>query len=53
MSYTWTLPIQPSPEIFGLDKNCNITCAQTESLDLLQCLLDMTAGGGAGDAGGR
>jgi dynein heavy chain len=43
--YIRTLPLVPSPEAFGMDSNCAITCAQSDSMELLQGLLAASAKG--------
>eukprot|EP00747_Dinoflagellata_sp_TGD_P112719 gnl/TRDRNA2_/TRDRNA2_171542_c1_seq6.p1 gnl/TRDRNA2_/TRDRNA2_171542_c1~~gnl/TRDRNA2_/TRDRNA2_171542_c1_seq6.p1 ORF type:complete len:647 (+),score=142.57 gnl/TRDRNA2_/TRDRNA2_171542_c1_seq6:121-2061(+) len=50
LNYIKTLPIQPSPEVFGLHENCEITCSESESLSLLEDILSMAprASGGGG-----
>ena len=39
MSYIKSLPINDTPEIFGLHDNANITFAQNETFSLLSCIL--------------
>jgi dynein heavy chain len=41
LAYIRTLPINDSPEIFGLHENANITFAQNETLNLLSSLLKL------------
>jgi dynein heavy chain len=43
--YIRTLPLVPAPEAFGMDSNCAITCAQSDSMELLQGLLAVSAKG--------
>merc|ERR1719405_372042 len=43
--YIRTLPLVPGPEAFGMDPNCAITCAQSDSFELLQGLLAVSAKG--------
>ncbi|KAF4673078.1 Dynein heavy chain 1, axonemal [Perkinsus chesapeaki] len=52
MKYILTLPLNPSPEAFGMHENCNITCAQTEAETLLAGMIEM-APSGAGEGGGK
>ena len=44
------LPINDSPEIFGLHENANITFANNETSDLLGCIIS-TGGGSSGGKG--
>jgi len=49
IDYLKTLPLQPSPEAFGLDENCEITTSVNESTALLNSMLSMApkqSGGG-------
>lgn len=49
MSYLRSLPINDTPEIFGLHENANITFAQNETIRVLSSLLALqpkTAKGG-------
>ena len=49
MQYIKSLPINDTPEIFGLHENANITFAQNETLNQLNALLKLqpkTAMGG-------
>jgi len=50
LAYLRTLPITPSPQIFGLHENCEITCAESESMQILEDVLSMAprASGGGG-----
>jgi len=50
IAYLKTLPITPSPEIFGLHENCELTCAETEGMQLLEDLMSTMprASGGGG-----
>merc|ERR550514_484482 len=41
LDYLRELPMAPSPEAFGLHENCNITCAQGETAELLEGMLEM------------
>jgi len=50
MDYIKTLPINDTPEIFGLHDNANITFAQAESYTVLANLVALQSGGGS--AGG-
>lgn len=51
MEYIKTLPINDTPEIFGLHDNANITFAQAESYTVLADLVTLQAGGGGAGAG--
>jgi len=49
LTYLRTLPLTPSPEVFGLHENCELTCAETEAMTLLEDLMSTmprTSGGG-------
>jgi len=51
--YLRTLPLTPSPEIFGLHENCELTCAETEAMQLLEDIMatmPRTSGGGGQSA---
>jgi dynein heavy chain, axonemal len=50
LDYIKTLPLNPSPEAFGLHENAEITTNQIETIDLLENVLMMQprAGGGSG-----
>merc|ERR1719193_533662 len=50
--YIRSLPLNPNPEAFGMDENCNIGCAENEALNLLTGILNVTAKGG-GSGGGQ
>jgi len=51
LNYLRGLPIMTPPEVFGLHGNCEITCAEAESLALLEDVLNMTSGSGGGGGG--
>ena len=51
MEYIKSLPIQDTPEIFGLHDNANITFAQNETTSCLANLLVLEAGSGSGGGG--
>jgi dynein heavy chain len=51
--YIKTLPLQTSPEAFGLDENCAITCSITDSNTILTNILNMAPSGGGGGGGGK
>merc|ERR1711871_1582844 len=54
LEYVSTLPINPAPEVFGLDDNADITCAQNEMLKMFQIVVSLDgAGGGGGGGGGK
>jgi dynein heavy chain len=50
IDYVKTLPLVTAPEAFGMDDNCEITCAMTESNQILESTLAMapskSSGGG-------
>jgi dynein heavy chain len=50
ISYIRTLPIAPHPEVFGLDGNCEIACAEAEANSYLEGMLSMAprSSGGTG-----
>ncbi|XP_029455356.1 dynein heavy chain 1, axonemal [Rhinatrema bivittatum] len=52
LEYIKSLPINDSPEIFGLHDNANITFAQNETFNLLNAIIDLqpktSSGGGRG-----
>jgi len=52
LSYLRGLPIMTPPEVFGLHENCEITCAESESMSMLQDTLNLGSGGGGGGGGG-
>merc|ERR1719428_739940 len=52
LTFLRTLPLTPSPEVFGLHENCNISCAQAETNDLLEGILNMAPREG-GSGGGK
>eukprot|EP00929_Paragymnodinium_shiwhaense_P087545 TRINITY_DN476_c0_g3_i1.p1 TRINITY_DN476_c0_g3~~TRINITY_DN476_c0_g3_i1.p1 ORF type:complete len:2301 (-),score=755.59 TRINITY_DN476_c0_g3_i1:246-6980(-) len=52
LEYLRNLPIMTPPEVFGLHANCEITCAESESLVLLEDTLRCSGGGGGGGGGG-
>lgn len=52
MDFIKGLPINDTPEIFGLHDNANITFANNETSDLLASLLATGGGGGGGSGGG-
>ena len=41
MTYIKTLPLNDEPNLFGLDKNANISCSQAESYTILETLLSL------------
>jgi dynein heavy chain, axonemal len=51
MEYIKSLPINDTPEIFGLHDNANITFAQNETFSMLAALLQLQPKAGTG--GGR
>merc|ERR1719235_2112207 len=50
LAYLRGLPITPAPEVFGLHANCELTCAETEGMQLLEDLMSTMprSSGGAG-----
>jgi len=50
LAYLKGLPLTPSPEIFGLHENCELTCAESEAMNLLEDMMSMAprASGGGG-----
>jgi dynein heavy chain len=56
LEYLRGLPLTTPPEVFGLHENCEMTCAEGESLSLLadvQALGASAGGGGGGEGGGK
>lgn len=51
MEYVSSLPINPAPEVFGLDDNADITCAQNEMLKMFDIVVGLDGAGGGGGAG--
>jgi dynein heavy chain len=51
LTFLRTLPLTPSPEVFGLHENCNISCAQAETNLLLEGILNMAPREGGGGGG--
>jgi dynein heavy chain len=52
LAYIRSLPINDTPEIFGLHDNANISFANNETNDMLNGILAMGGGGVSGSAGG-
>jgi dynein heavy chain len=52
IAYLSSLPLQESPEAFGLHENCEITCAQDEANTLLGNMLQMAPKSGGSGGGG-
>jgi dynein heavy chain len=52
LNYLKGLPIMTPPEVFGLHENCEITCAESESMALLEDVLSLSSGSGGGGGGG-
>jgi dynein heavy chain len=50
LEYIRALPLNPSPEAFGLHANAEITTSQIETINLLETVLSMQprSGGGGG-----
>lgn len=53
MAYVKSLPINDTPEIFGLHDNANITFAQNETFDQLEALLKLQPKAAAGKGRSR
>ena len=53
MSYIRSLPINDTPEVFGLHDNANITFAQNETYSMLSSLLKLQAKTAAGGGKSR
>merc|ERR1740127_214601 len=55
LNYLRGLPIMTPPEVFGLHENCEITCAESESMALLEDVMSLSSGsgGGGGEGGGK
>jgi dynein heavy chain len=52
LAYLRGLPIMTPPEVFGLHENCEITCAESESMALLEDVISMGASSSTGGKGG-
>merc|ERR1719502_1560878 len=53
LAYLRGLPISPSPEVFGLHENCELTCAESEAMQLLEDIMSTmprSSGGGGKSA---
>jgi dynein heavy chain len=48
MEYITSLPLNPTPEAFGMHDNAEITCARNETYELFETILTLQAGGGDG-----
>ena len=53
MNYIRTLPINDTPEIFGLHENANITFAQNETFSLLNGILQLQPKSSSGSGRSR
>ena len=53
MAYVKSLPINDTPEIFGLHENANITFAQNETFAQLEALLSLQPKSAAGKGKSR
>lgn len=53
LSYLRALPIMTPPEVFGLHENCEITCAEAESMAMLSDIMALNAGGSSSSGGGK
>jgi len=52
LAYLRGLPIMTPPEVFGLHENCEITCAESESMALLEDVMSMGSSSSSGGGGG-
>ncbi len=52
LAYLKSLPLNDTPEIFGLHDNANITFANNETSDLLSCIISTGGGSGTGKGAG-
>jgi len=52
LNYLRGLPIMTPPEVFGLHANCEITCAESESMALLEDVMSLGSSSGGGGGGG-
>ncbi|CAE8610871.1 unnamed protein product [Polarella glacialis] len=53
LKYLRDLPIMTPPEVFGLHENCEITCAESESMSMLEEVMSLSASGGGGTGAGK
>jgi len=53
LQYLKGLPLMTPPEVFGLHANCEITCAESESFQLLEDVMAMGSSSGSSSAGGK
>eukprot|EP00927_Polykrikos_kofoidii_P001659 TRINITY_DN10635_c0_g2_i1.p1 TRINITY_DN10635_c0_g2~~TRINITY_DN10635_c0_g2_i1.p1 ORF type:complete len:1545 (-),score=361.06 TRINITY_DN10635_c0_g2_i1:69-4703(-) len=51
LNYLRDLPLTTPPEVFGMHDNCEITCAESESMSLLEDVMSLSSGGGGGGGG--
>lgn len=51
--YVLQLPIVPDPEVFGMHKNADITCAENETYNMLSSILSLSGSAGGGDTSSR
>ena len=51
--YILQLPIVPDPEVFGMHKNADITCAENETYNMLSSILSLSGSAGGGDTSSR
>jgi dynein heavy chain len=52
LAYLRDLPLTTPPEVFGMHENCEMTCAESEAICLLEDVLSLSTGGGGGGGGG-
>jgi len=52
INYLRALPIMTPPEVFGLHENCEITCAESESMAMLEDVLALGSSSSSGGGGG-
>jgi dynein heavy chain len=51
--YINNLPIVPDPEVFGMHKNADITCAENETYEMLSSILSLSGSAAGGDTSSR
>ena len=52
-AYINGIPMTADPEVFGMHKNADITCAENETYTLLAEIMSLSASEGGGDTSGR
>jgi len=53
LAYLRTLPLTTPPDVFGLHDNCEITCAESEAMALLEDVMNLSSGSGGGGGAGK